>query len=161
MKEQNTQKKKSSNLSNRGLGDVLQEHLRYRFNLRPTDNSGAVRGDGDELGKQFCVEAKATKRNSIAVSRKTWDKLVKEAQGQGLFPLYFLGFLDETGETVEQTFCVTTPEYLENVLNPHAYVQDEIVEAVDKILDENGLSDSVRDRVQDSILSLWADGLTL
>lgn len=106
----------AEDISNR-LGDTLERLLAKRFDLIRTANSGAVRKDGDLIGKTHLIEAKATANESVSLKLHTWNKVLVEAQTHDKVPLLVYGFFDNPeAKSPKEVLVVTSLDHYLSLL---------------------------------------------
>lgn len=149
----------------REVGDLLEDYIHRKFGTAYSAGSGAVRGDGDQIGDLFHIESKATEDNSVSVKLSIWEKILQEAQTYGKYPLYIAGFVDSLQNKVKTALVITDIDYLAHVLRKDVMTKESIEKkataVVRRILGQEGLPDSTIDRVEDAIRQVCQEENTL
>lgn len=158
-------KSKKSGKEMREVGDLLEDYIHRKFATEYSAGSGAVRGDGDQIGDLFHIESKATEDTSVSIKLSIWQKILQEAQTYGKYPLYIAGFVDSLQNKVKTALVVTDIDYLVHVLRKDVMtkesIETKVTAVVRRILGREGLPDSTIGQVEDAIRQVCQEQNTL
>jgi len=141
----------------REIGDVLEYYIRSKYGFKKTQNSGAVKGDGDMYSRLFRGEAKNTEKKSTSIKLDIWNKIVKEAGKNGQMPIMFHGFTDKGTKSVMAALVTTDVSIFDYIIHPNKLLLEHISDEVADLLESKGFTQHVIKEIKDEIIKFKID----